>query len=134
MLAFDVHNSRDLKYNKREDTYNFAGTKDENGLWNDDVFDADGNYRYALTYTGHKDLAFDQGASDSRSTYFEASLNYDRSFGLHRIGGLLLYNQKIYRSSSDNLIGSLPYKQQGLAAPCYLLMERPLFFRGKPWV
>ena len=110
MLAFDVHNSRDLKYNKREDTYNFAGTKDENGLWNDDVFDADGNYRYALTYTGHKDLAFDQGASDSRSTYFEASLNYDRSFGLHRIGGLLLYNQKIYRSSSDNLIGSLPYK------------------------
>ena len=116
MLAFDVHNSRDLKYNKREDTYNFAGTKDENGLWNDDVFDADGNYRYALTYTGHKDLAFDQGASDSRSTYFEASLNYDRSFGLHRIGGLLLYNQKIYRSSSDNLIGSLPYKQQGLAA------------------
>lgn len=116
MLAFDVHNSRDLKYNKREDTYNFAGTKDENGLWNDDVFDEDGNYRYALTYTGHKDLTFDQGASDSRSTYFEASLNYDRSFGLHRVGGLLLYNQKIYRTSSDNLIGSLPYKQQGLAA------------------
>ena len=75
MLAFDVHNSRDLKYNKREDTYNFAGTKDENGLWNDDVFDADGNYRYALTYTGHKDLAIDQGAYDSRSTYYEASLN-----------------------------------------------------------
>ena len=116
MLAFDVHNSRDLKYNKREDTYNFAGTKDENGLWNDDVFDENGDYRYALTYTGHKDLAFDQGASDSRSTYFEASLNYDRSFGLHRIGALLLYNQKIYRSSSDNLVGSLPYKQQGLAA------------------
>lgn len=130
MLAFDVHNSRDLKYNKREDTYNFAGTKDENGLWNDDVFDADGNYRYALTYTGHKDLAFDQGASDSRSTYFEASLNYDRSFGLHRIGGLLLYNQKIYRSSSDNLIGSLPYKQQGLAARATYSWNDRYFFEA----
>ena len=130
MLAFDVHNSRDLKYNKREDTYNFAGTKDENGLWNDDVFDADGNYRYALTYTGHKDLAFDQGASDSRSTYFEASLNYDRSFGLHRIGGLLLYNQKIYRLSSDNLIGSLPYKQQGLAARATYSWNDRYFFEA----
>ena len=130
MLAFDVHNSRDLKYNKREDTYNFAGTKDENGLWNDDVFDADGNYRYALTYTGHKDLAFDQGASDSRSTYFEASLNYDRSFGLHRIGGLLLYNEKIYRSSSDNLIGSLPYKQQGLAARATYSWNDRYFFEA----
>ena len=99
-------------------------------MWNDDVFDADGNYRYALTYTGHKDLAFDQGASDSRSTYFEASLNYDRSFGLHRIGGLLLYNQKIYRSSSDNLIGSLPYKQQGLAARATYSWNDRYFFEA----
>ena len=105
MLAFDVHNNRNLYYNKRESTYNFAGTKDELGLWNDDVFDEYGNYRYALTYTGHRDLTFDQSASDSRSTYFEASLNYDRTFGLHRVGGLLLYNQKIYRESSGNLIG-----------------------------
>ena len=81
MLAFDVHNSRDLKYNKREDTYNFAGTKDENGLWNDDVFDADGNYRYALTYTGHKDLAFDQGASDSRSTLLSITSSFRKRPG-----------------------------------------------------
>ena len=116
MLAFDVHNSRDLKYNKREDTYNFAGTKDENGLWNDDVFDVDGNYRYALTYTGHKDLAFDQGASDSRSTYFEASLNYDRAFGDHRVSGLFLFNQQqklLYPKGT--LEDAIPYRMMGIA-------------------
>lgn len=134
MLAFDVHNNRDLKYNKREDTYNFAGSKDENGLWNDDVFDENGDYRYALTYTGHKDLSFDQSGSESRSTYFEASLNYDRSFGLHRVGGLVLYNQKVYRSRSDSdkdkLISSLPYKQQGLAARATYSWNDRYFFEA----
>lgn len=117
MLAFDVNNSRNLNYNKREDTYYFSGTKDTaTGLWNDDVFGADGNYRMGRTFQGSKELSFGQAASDSRSTYFEAALNYDRSFGLHRVGGLFLYNQKISRQSADNIVNSLSYKQQGIAA------------------
>lgn len=123
MIAFDVNNSRNLYYKKREDTYYFAGSKDsETGLWNEDVFDANGEYRLNRTYQGNHELSFEQSSSDNRSTYFEASLNYDRSFGLHRVGGLFLYSQKNYRTSQnlskdDNgtLVGSLPYKQQGIA-------------------
>lgn len=118
MIAFDVHNSRNLKYEKREDTYYFSGSKDEvTGLWNEDVFDENGEYRLYRSYQGNKELSMSQDASDSRSTYFEASLNYDRAFGLHHVGALLLYNQKIYRRSvgDGDIVGSLPYKQQGLA-------------------
>ncbi|MCL1617449.1 TonB-dependent receptor [Bacteroides sp. ET71] len=119
LLAFDVTNSSDLYYKKREDTYWFAGSKDTNtGLWNDDVFDENGNYRLNRTYQGSKDLSYDMASSKSRSTYFEASLNYDRAFGLHRVGALFLYNQKITRNDAaeGDLVGSLPYKQQGIAA------------------
>lgn len=128
MLAFDVTNDRNLLYQKREDTYYYSGTKDPvTGLWNDDAYDADGNYRMSRTYQGSKELSFDTNSMSRRSTYFEASLNYDRIFGLHRIGGLILYNQKIYRETYDNgdergksaqerIIRSLPYKQQGIAA------------------
>ncbi len=117
MLAFDVSNNTDLKYQKREDTYYFAGTKDvTTGLWNDDVYDENGEYRLSRTFQGSNELNYDKAYSSSRSTYFEASLNYDRTFGLHRVGGLLLYNQKIYRDKIDNLVNSLPYKQQGIAA------------------
>lgn len=119
MIAFDTWSGRDLRYNKREDTYYFSGSKDENGLWKDDVYDADGNYRMIRTYTGQPNLSFntDDTAGSTRTTYFEASLNYDRSFGLHRVGGLFLYNHRIYRNAGErSLINSLPYKQQGIAA------------------
>nr|WP_321332511.1 TonB-dependent receptor [uncultured Bacteroides sp.] len=128
MIAFDVSNERDLYYKKREDTYYYSGSKDAiTGLWNDDVFDADGNYQLSRTYLGSKELSFDTESMNKRSTYFEASLNYDRVFGLHRVGGLILYNQKIYRQIYDNeternksaaarIVNSLPYKQQGVAA------------------
>lgn len=42
----------------------------------------------------------------------------------------MLYNQKIYRSSSDNLIGSLPYKQQGLAARATYSWNDRYFFEA----
>lgn len=128
VVAFDVDNERDLYYQKREDTYYYSGLKDAvTGLWNNDVFDADGNYQLIRTYQGSKELSFDTESMNKRSTYFEASLNYDRSFGLHRIGGLILYNQKVYRQIYDNndernesattrIVNSLPYKQQGIAA------------------
>lgn len=128
MLAFDVTNERDLYYEKREDTYYYSGTKDAvSGLWNDDVFDENGAYRLSRTYQGSKELSYKTESVNERSTYFEASLNYDRAFGLHRVGGLLLYNQKIRRytednqkerdkSATDRIVNSLPYKQQGLAA------------------
>lgn len=106
---------------RRGDTYYFSGSKDTTtGLWNDDVFDSEGGYRLTRTFQGSEQLSYGSDSSETRSTYFEASLNYDRTFGLHRVGGLLLYNQKVYRNGlrgdNDTLVNSLNYKQQGLAA------------------
>lgn len=131
MVAFDVYNARDLYYKKREDTYYFAGTKDATtGLWNDDVFDSEGNYRLNRTYQGSKDLSYETGSSNNRSTYLEASLNYDRSFGLHRVGALVLYNQKVTRYGASDLVGSLSYKQQGIAARATYSWNDRYFLEG----
>ncbi len=119
MIAFDSWSGRDLKYTKREDTYYFSGTKNENGLWNEDVYKEDGSYNMIRTYKGQPNLSFDsnQRAGSTRTTYFETSLNYDRTFGLHRIGGLFLYNHRIYRDAGEtDMLKTLPYKQQGIAA------------------
>lgn len=131
MLAFDVSNSSDLYYQKREDTYYFSGSKDTTtGLWNDDVFDTEGNYRLNRTYQGSNELSYSSSSDRNRSTYFEASLNYERSFGLHRVGGLFLYNQKISRKGGDSLINSLPYKQQGIAARATYSWNDRYFIEG----
>ena len=130
MLAFDINNSRNLNYSKQESTYYFGGTKDpKTGLWNTglpdpdtgiwsggDVFNRNGTYNIIRTYTGSDDLEFTKSQTMTRSTYFEASLNYNRDFGLHNVTGLFLYNQKIYNAGDpDSLIASLSYRQQGIA-------------------
>lgn len=118
LLAFDVNSYRNLYYSKRESTYYFAGSKDSvTGLWNPDVYNDDGTFNIVRTYTGSDDLGFSKSQGLSRSIYFEASMNYDRTWGKHNVTGLFLYNQKVYTASDPgDLISSLPYKQQGIAA------------------
>lgn len=119
MAAFDTWTGRTLNYNKSESTYWFAGTKDQQtGLWNPDVLDENGEYRLNKIYISSDDqLNYGGGGTGSdRSVYMEASLNYDRSFGLHRVGALVLYNQKTYRNTSANdMLSTLPYNSQSLA-------------------
>lgn len=118
-LAFDTWTGRTLKYNKMESTYWYAGSKDPNtGLWNNDVFNEDGTYRLNQIYiSGDDQLNYGGGDTGSdRSIYFEASLNYDRAFGLHRVGGLFLYNQKTYRNTTGgDMASTLPYNSQSIA-------------------
>ena len=62
LLAFDVNNARDNKYEKLDDTFAFSGTKNtETGLWNSDVYDADGNWNIVRTHTGSRELRFRGG-------------------------------------------------------------------------
>ena len=50
------------------------------------------------------------------NTYLEASLNYNRSFGDHRLGAMFLYNHSIKRTTlGGDATTSLPYKNQGIA-------------------
>ncbi len=118
LLAFDVNNSRTNKYDKQEDTFAISGSKDtETGLWNSDVYDAQGNWNIVRTHTGHRELVYSRDQAMDRNVYFEAALNYEREFGKHAVSGLLLYNQNVYAPGSpDSLVESLDYKQQGIAA------------------
>lgn len=131
MLAFDISNSRDLNYTKRESTYYFAGAPDSNTqLWSPDtVYNQDGTWNIVRTYEGSYDLGFSTSQSMTRSTYLEASLNYARDFGKHNVTGLLLYNQKVYNAGAPgDLIASLPYRQQGIAARAtYAYDDRYMF-------
>lgn len=66
---------------------------------------------------GGGELGYDRKTDGTRTTYMEASLNYDRVFGQkHRVGALFLYNHKIHNRTQDgDKFKSLPYKNQGIA-------------------
>lgn len=80
--------------------------------------DSDGNLHLTQFKEGSQTLSFATAAAGWRAIYFEANVNYARSFGLHSVGALLLYQQ-----SEKNYVGNsattsqaaLPYRHQGLA-------------------
>lgn len=119
MVAFDTYNARTRRFNRSEPMYQFAGAKDENGLWIEDtLFDQEtGDYKYSTLSDADGSLGLATPTHwSNRTVYVEASLNYDRSFGAHRVGGLLLYNQKIYWDlNASDVIGGMAYKQRGFA-------------------
>ncbi len=82
--------------------------KDENGNYNYVDQDPSGTDYYDYL---KKDV--DNESSD-QSTYIEASLNYNRSFGKHNVGGLFLYNQseKQYPKDKD-VYNSISHRTQG---------------------
>ena len=58
----------------------------------------DPNYNKNVVYRVLNDyatpfLTFDEETTRGRNWYLEASLRYNRKFGDHNVGGLLLYNQ-----------------------------------------
>lgn len=57
---------------------------------------------------------YSESAWSNRDWYAEASFNYNRTFGYHNVGALLLYNQsKTYYPGSYT---SIPYGYVGLVA------------------
>ena len=68
---------------------------------------------------GSQTLSYGQTNDGWRAMYLEANANYQRSFGKHSVGALLLYqmSQKNYvGSSAGSSQAALPYRHQGLAA------------------
>ncbi len=52
----------------------------------------------------------------NRASYLEGVINYDRTFGVHGVTAMLLYNQRNYVNLKPNdEISSLPQRNQGLA-------------------
>ncbi|MFI2742836.1 TonB-dependent receptor [Zhouia sp. PK063] len=107
MFAFDTYNQFNINQSKRESTY-FV---DETNPYNED-----GTLNLQETYTGTNYLQYGRVNGGNRRFYLEASLNYDRSFGKHQVGGLLLFNRSDYVNAfADTFTDAIPYRNQGIA-------------------
>ncbi|THU39643.1 TonB-dependent receptor [Niastella caeni] len=91
-----------------------AGTND---LWYAGSRDGHGNLVYEQVRTGNQFLGYSSGSSGQRVMYLEGNLTYDRSFGAHSVGGLLLYNMRNrVNGSADNVKFAIPYRNQSVAS------------------
>lgn len=109
MFAFDTYNSRTVDQSKAESTYYWA---DKNN-----PYDKNGNPILVQTYEGSKNLGYSVNSEGNRKSYLEASLNYSRVFGEHRVGALILYNQedKVETFKNTSILQGLPYRSRGIA-------------------
>lgn len=81
------------------------------------------NDKYLLNCLGGTETAQVLGAARTntgdRSFYFQASLNYDRTFGdVHNVSAMFLYNQDQYDAAGavdNDLIATLPKRKMGIA-------------------
>ncbi len=88
-LSFKIKGSYNSLFSNRKGGYRSIATYTPVALT-----DAQGNSSVGFKKNGQDgQLAYDQALGKGRDWYFETSLNYSRSFGLHTIGALFLYNQ-----------------------------------------
>lgn len=89
----------------RRPTYYYATGRDENG-----------ELIMEIVSTGDEFLGFSKSFGGSRSTYFEAPVSYNRTFGKHSVDALLLWNMRSYvDQNASSAIYSFPYRHAGLA-------------------
>ncbi|MEC5145278.1 TonB-dependent receptor [Chitinophaga sp. 212800010-3] len=104
LFAYDFYNFMNNTRFKVPATFQYLG-KDNNGV---DQY---------LPIGAEQALSYGKGYDANRASYLELSVNYDRAFGKHRVGGLLLGNRREYVNlSADNSIGNIPFRRQGLAS------------------
>lgn len=113
MVAFDSKNSNDVNRSKRQSTFfpvNVPGT--------DSPYKPDGSLNLQQTYTSTQNyLGYDPTRDGNRQFYNEAAVNYDRSFGKHRVSGLALgYTIDQTYPFAGDFTSSLPFRQIGVAA------------------
>ena len=119
MFAFDVNLENILTRSRNLPSYFAEGR------------DAEGNLRMVNTETGTSDLSFGLTRYTGRRLYTEASLNYNRSFGVHNVSGLVLFNQSDF-SDGGSGVGSytaaIPYRQRNLVGRATYGYDRKYLF------
>ena len=87
-----------------------------NDLWYSGGRDGEGNLILTQARIGSTYLGYSTSTSAERTMYLEANLNYNRSFGDHSFGGLLVYNMRnrVVASAPDVVTG-LPYRNEAMA-------------------
>lgn len=110
MIAFDATNTNSIKRSKRESTYFLRDINNP--------YKADGSLDLIQTFTSSQNyLTYEPARGGNRKFYTEASLNYDRAFGKHRVGGLVLgYSDDRTEPFAGDFTSSIPFRQLGLAA------------------
>lgn len=104
MYAFDNYSELSINHGKRQNAY-IANNRNP-----------DGSLNLLLTYAGSNSLSYDRYNGGNRRVYSETALNYDTSFGKHRVSGLVLYNQSEYVDAfAGDFTSSIPFRTRGLA-------------------
>jgi len=124
MFSFDINNSNTIARTKRETLYRINPN---------DPYIVPGNassgYKYGLVLQGQDFLNYGIANGGDKKIYFEAAINYNRTFGKHAVSGLLLYNQNDNTTPfAGNLTLSLPYRLQGVASRATYAYDNKYFF------
>lgn len=105
-FSFDTWNSHTIERTRSRTTYMVDKVN---------PYNADSSLNLTVMSNGTDALGYDRENSGNRQTYVEGGLNYERSFGLHNVTGMALYKQTSYTTAfADDLISSLPYRNQGV--------------------
>lgn len=122
--------------------------KGQNDLWYASNRNEDGTFVFgAPVRTGDTYLGYGSSSSGERMMYLEGNLSYDRSFGKHNFGGLLVGSiRNRLRGTAGDAITAIPYRNQNAAARVtYSYMDKYLaevnmgatgsenFEKGKRW-
>ncbi|WP_211218115.1 TonB-dependent receptor [Niabella aurantiaca] len=103
-FSFDSYGEFDNRRKGLNDLYLATG-RDDNG-----------ELVYVQNRIGQQFLGYERSATGERTMYLEGNLNYDRHFGAHRIGAMVLFNMRNRLvSTAGDVIGSIPYRNQSLA-------------------
>lgn len=87
-----------------------------NDLWLATGRDPNGDLVYNQTRVGQQFLDYSQSSIGERVMYLETNLNYDRTFGAHKVGAMFLYNMRNRLvSTAGDVIGAIPFRNQSLA-------------------
>lgn len=104
MFSFDSYNNHYIRRTKSVDSYLASGRDD------------DGNLILEQTQIGTNFLGYSRENGGSRQFYLEGAINYAKTFGLHDITGMLLYNQSDrVEAFAGDFVGSIPFRYMGLA-------------------
>ena len=121
LFAFDVTLDNILKRSRNLPSY-FAEGRDENG-----------ELIMTLTDPGTADLSYSLERYSTRRLYLESSLNYNRSFGVHDVSGLLLFNQSDFSDGAERVNSyqaAIPYRQRNLVGRATYAYDRKYLFES----
>ena len=103
-FSFDSYGAFDNKRAHQNDLYAASG-RDDNG-----------ELIFNQTRFGQQFLDYSQSSTGERTMYLEGNVNYDRRFGLHHVGAMVLYNMRNRLiSTAGTAISSIPYRNQSIA-------------------